>query len=163
MPSHQSHPRWLTVMAATFVSIPAIAQAISSEGAAKAAIGQLEQRWVDALDAADLRTIGAILGDDFVRPAPQSGRFITKAQLMAYYRSHLKLGDRKRHIEGLTVSVYGNTAIARGTVVIDAADGRPGSSSLFTDVFVRRNGCWQAVSAQENERGQHPAQHEKRR
>lgn len=118
---------------------------------AQAAIAQLEQRWVTALNNADIPAIDGILGDDFVRPAPSTGTFITKAQLLAYYRSHLSAHSGvTRRIEDMTISVDGATGIARGVVVTASADHKHDARQLFTDLFVLRGGEWRAVSAQEN-------------
>jgi len=48
------------------------------------------------------------------------------------------------------VRVYGRTAIATGIVINTGAGGADAQRSIFTDVFVLRNGTWQAVNAQEN-------------
>ena len=47
--------------------------------------------------------------------------------------------------------IYGDVAIARGILTAADAHGTVVRKTLFTDVFVRREGRWQAVSAQENE------------
>lgn len=118
---------------------------------AKAAITHLEDQWLNALNTANVDLIAGILADDFARPAPDSGQFVTKADLLSYYRSHLKpISPDQRQIDDMTVSVYGTTVIARGKVIRSSADGHVISKLLFTDVFVQRNGKWQAVSAQEN-------------
>lgn len=118
---------------------------------AEAAVAQVEQLWLDALERADIGAIADMLADDFVRPAPQAGRFINKAELLDYYRAHLipEPPGRKR-IENMTVAVFGNTAIARGTLIATDAAGHVTAELLFTDLFVRRNGRWLAASAQEN-------------
>ena len=119
--------------------------------AARAAIARLENRWVAALNHADIATIDAILGEDFVRPAPAAGTFISKAQLLAYYRTHLSAHSGiTRRIEGMKIWIKGTTGVARGVVAITSADRKHDSRQLFTDVFVLRSGRWQAVSAQEN-------------
>lgn len=136
--------------------IPVLAQASGARHKdnteeAKAAVAQLEDQWLNALNTVNVDTIAGILADDFVRPAPDSGQFITKADLLSYYRSHLKrISPEQRRIDDMTVSVFANTAIARGWVIRSAADGHVISKLLFTDVFVQRDGKWQAVSAQEN-------------
>lgn len=117
----------------------------------KAAVARVEDHWLNSLNNANVDTVADILADDFIRPAPDSGQFVTKADLISYYRSHLKpITPDRRRIDDMTVSVYGNSAIARGLVIRSAVNGRVISKLLFTDVFVQRNGKWQAVSAQEN-------------
>lgn len=117
----------------------------------KAAVTRLEQKWVTALNTTDVKAIGEVLADDFVRPAPQTGQFITRADLLSYYRKHLSRHDpNQRRISDMKVSVYGVTAIARGVVITTTPQGSVVRKLLFTDVFIKRDGRWQAVSAQEN-------------
>jgi ketosteroid isomerase-like protein len=118
---------------------------------AKEAIEQLESKWLHALSKADVSAIGDILADDFVRPAPEYDQFVGKSDLLSFYRSHLKpQSQNKKRLEDMTVTVYGESAIARGTLTTRDRDGRVVAKLLFTDVFVLRCGRWQAVSAQEN-------------
>jgi ketosteroid isomerase-like protein len=118
---------------------------------ANAQIEALENAWTAALNEDDVNAIGDILADDFTRPDPQSGTFIDKQELLRYYRSskfreaHLRIS-----IADMTVNVYGDTAIARGHVHAHDSGGHVVSTLLFTDVLVRRNAKWWAVSAQEN-------------
>lgn len=89
--------------------------------------------------------------DDFVRPAPESGGFVTKTELLSYYRSHLSpQSTSKKTDRGPERRLYGSTAVTRGVVITTDLQGHQISSLLFTDVFERRNGRWRAVSAQEN-------------
>jgi len=117
----------------------------------KVTIASLEDKWLCALNTANVNGIAEVLADDFVRPAADYGRFVTKPDLLSYYRSRLSpQSPNKRRIEDLTVTLYGATALARGVVTSIDSKGHLISKLLFTDVFVRRNGRWQAVSAQEN-------------
>jgi ketosteroid isomerase-like protein len=117
----------------------------------RAAVAKLEDQWLTALNNADVDAIAKILGDDFLRPAPDPGRFVNKADLLSFYRSHLSpQGPDKRRIENMTVTVYGPTALARGELTTTNSEGHVIRKVLFTDVFVQRDGKWQAVSAQEN-------------
>jgi ketosteroid isomerase-like protein len=118
---------------------------------AETAVSHLEQQWLDALNKADVNAIAGILADDFARPAPDSGRFVNKADLLRFYRSHLspQVSDLRR-IEDMKVTVYGETALARGVLLTRDSQGRITRKLLFTDVFLRQAGKWQAISAQEN-------------
>ena len=117
----------------------------------KAAIAQLEDEWLTALNKADVDAIAKILADDFVRPAPDPGRFVDKADLLSFYRLHLSpQGSDKRRIENMTVTIYGTTALARGEVTTTNSGGHVIRRLLFTDEFVQRDSKWQAVSAQED-------------
>jgi len=118
----------------------------------KTAIARLENKWLVALNNADVNAIAEVLDEDFARPAPDSGQFVHKAELLQFYRSHLSplaSGQQKR-IQEMSVSVYGSTALARGVLITTDPDGRIIRKLLFTDVFVKRAQKWRAISAQEN-------------
>jgi ketosteroid isomerase-like protein len=117
----------------------------------KATVTRLEEEWLNALNSANVNAIAEVLADDFVRPAPDYGHFVTKADLLSFYRSHLTpQGSDHRRIEDMTVTVYGSTALARGLLTTTNSEGHIIRRLLFTDAFVKREGKWQAVSAQEN-------------
>ena len=101
---------------------------------------KLEDEWLHARDAAALDRVVAA---DFIHVVP-SGDFLTKAQHIAWFQSHPTGGNPKSHLENMNVRLYGGVAIVNGTVAA------PDHRSVFTDVFVLRDGRWQAVSAQEN-------------
>jgi ketosteroid isomerase-like protein len=123
----------------------------SQEASASTQIEALENAWTAALNDDDVNAIEAILADDFMRPDPQSGAFIDKQELLRYYRSSSFREDHRRvTIADVKVNVYGDTAIVRGHVHAHDIGGHVVSTLLFTDVFVRRNAKWRAVSAQEN-------------
>ena len=105
---------------------------------ARAALIQIENEWLHARDAA---TLDGILAPDFVHVLP-SGDFITKEQHIAWFKQHGSNPDAR--FTELRVRIYGNVAIATGTVVAKERE------TVFTDVFVKRDGRWQAVNAQEN-------------
>ena len=117
----------------------------------KQTVTQLEDEWLNALNTANVKVLSQILADDFVRPAPDYGQFVTKADILSFYRSHLRAqaSDHKQ-IENMTLTVYGSTVLARGVLTTTNAEGQIIRRLLFTDVFLKRDGKWQAVSAQEN-------------
>jgi ketosteroid isomerase-like protein len=130
---------------------PGHAGAVLDRAAGKRAIIQLESKWLDALNRGDTNRIANILADDFVRPAPDAGRFIGKAALLQFYRAHpttRKTAPRRMKI--VSADIYGTVAIARGVVTVPALGHARDSKLLFTDIFVRRREGWQAVSAQED-------------
>jgi hypothetical protein len=53
-------------------------------------------------------------------------------------------------VDDITVRLYGTTAVVRGRTVADGMfEGKPVSARIrFTDVFVKRDGRWQAVASQ---------------
>jgi hypothetical protein len=53
-----------------------------------------------------------------------------------------------KHFEDLRVRTYWDCGIVDGIVAFTAPDGHT-EKTIFSDVFVRRNGRWEAVNAQE--------------
>jgi hypothetical protein len=110
------------------------------------AIAAIEQRWLDHI--ADPAVLQDILAEDFVHPV-QEGDFIGKAEQIAWAKAHPSAPDRIARFERLDVRLYGNTAVATGVTVASQPGWPTARRILFTDVFVRRDGRWQAVNAQE--------------
>jgi hypothetical protein len=108
-------------------------------------IESLERRWLASED--DPSALETILADDFIHVLPAG--FVTKREQLDYMRGHPApaAGGSKR-FEDLRVRVYCTAAVATGIVVATAADGHV-RKTMFTDVFVYRDGRWQAVNAQE--------------
>src|SRR3569832_1625683 len=68
-------------------------------------IRSLEDRWLHAIETSDLAALDSILAADFVRPAPSAGAFVSKSQLLHYFKSR-KTPPASRHIETLNVTIY---------------------------------------------------------
>lgn len=114
------------------------------------AIADLETRWLQHID--DPTVLDVILADDFVHALPSG--FISKQQQIDFAKAHPRAPQENRHFEDFKVRVYGDTGIANGIVV--TTDAGATHRTVFTDVFVKRNGKWQAVNAQETpEQAQH--------
>jgi hypothetical protein len=110
------------------------------------AIVAIEQEWLHAQDAA---TLGRILAFDFVHVIPVD-HFLTKREHIDWVVHHPERKERHKKFDKLEVRLYGDTAIANGSVVATNAAGKEEDRTMFTDVFVFRDGRWQAVNAQEN-------------
>lgn len=117
-----------------------------------AAIVRLEHEWLLAGQTGDVATLNRILASDMQRPYPPEGSFIGKREMVDYARSHQSTHPDTPlpQFSELHVRVYGDAAIARGILTTTDPQGKLIRKSLFTDVFIRRHGRWQAVSAQEN-------------
>ena len=157
IPDRQAGKRVTALLAAFAFAATAFAQAprTPQNPAApldmeNAQIVQLEHRWLNAQSTGNAAELDKILASDFVRPYPSDGQFITKAEMMAYLRTHPfpHQSGPKQHFAQLRVSLFGNVAIARGLLTATDAHGAVVTKTLFTDVFVRGQGRWQAVSAQ---------------
>jgi ketosteroid isomerase-like protein len=108
---------------------------------------QLEHAWTDAVVKNDTAALGKILGDDWVGIGASGPT--TKAQLLA----DLKSGDMKFESQTLgemKVRVFGDAAVVTGSDDEKASyKGKDTSGHyVWTDVFVKRKGQWQAVASQ---------------
>ena len=89
------------------------------------------------------------MGADFLHPVVTRD-VLTKAQHIQFSSTHLPAPGLTKHFEGLQVRVYGDVGIVNGLVVTTNMDGTTAGKTVFTDVFVYRDGRWQAINAQEN-------------
>jgi ketosteroid isomerase-like protein len=109
---------------------------------------QMERDWTQAALKKDSAALDRILADDWVAIGFQ-GTTTTKAQAIAELKSGVsttqteELGDMK-------VRIFGTTAIVTGSDTEKSTYKGKDSSGKFvwTDVFVERNGRWQAVASQ---------------
>ena len=107
----------------------------------------LEQEWLHAEH--DAATLDRILASDFVHVVP-ADHFLTKQEHIEWAVKHPEPKDRHLKFDKLNVRVYGDVGVVNGSVVAGDADGKELDRTMFTDVFVYRDGRWQAVNAQEN-------------
>jgi ketosteroid isomerase-like protein len=121
--------------------------AFGQGGKVEQSLTQMEREWVEAAQKKDADTLGRILADDWVGQGPTGTT--TKAQALA----ELKSGDNK--IESITlgdmkVRVFGDTAVVAGSD--DEKSSYKGKDTsghyTWTDVFVKRQGKWQAAASQ---------------
>ncbi len=144
-PHSQCSTLALTLALAVVSAAPGNAQGGPTAARDSAIIAAIESEWIDASDSV---TLDRILASDFVHPVAQ-GYFLTKAETIAWSATHRPPATMRFRFGRLDVRVYGDAAIATGIVVTTDTTGTPLDRAVFTDVFVRRGGRWQAVSAQE--------------
>lgn len=115
---------------------------------------QLEEKWLKALASGDAVTLQTILADEW-QDNTSTGRAVTRKEFFDWLAA-----NPPRRILGVTsqfdaqkVRLYGDVAIATGALVREMNDIPSGKKhvqhTLFTDVFVWRDGRWQAVASQE--------------
>ena len=119
--------------------------AIQGTQSAEQAIREVEEQWLQ--NESNPAVLESILADDFVHVLPAG--FISKQEQLSFVRNHPRPAGETRRFEELRVRVYGDTAIATGIVDAREDQSRQPQRTMFTDVFVRRHGKWQAVNAQE--------------
>ena len=114
---------------------------------AEDAVKKLEQQWLDALVRRDQATVDTILAPEF-QDTMIDGRVHNREQALAAVLDTTRPA-LSRFFGRLEVKVYdGKFAVAHGLVVMNGEKIRE-AHIAFTDVFVLRNGKWQAVAAQE--------------
>jgi hypothetical protein len=112
------------------------------------ALIDLENSWLKSEHDSD--ALERILASDFVHPVP-TGDFLTKEQHIFYSTKHLPPANLHKHFEDLKVRVYGTVGMVNGMVVTTTGENeKVVNRTVFTDVFVNRDGRWQAINAQEN-------------
>lgn len=146
MPTPLSNTILLALLCAG--TLPPAAHAAVATARAQGEIESLEHQWLNAAQAHDRATLDRILADDFV-DVSSNGAFRSKADALA--GSNAPPGATQT-LHELRVRVYGDCAIANGVNVVHSDTLGWTVQVPFTDVFVRRAGRWQAVSAQETAR-----------
>jgi ketosteroid isomerase-like protein len=139
---------------------PVFAQPPAGERNA-AALMAVEQQWLTALQRRDVAALARILGREFI-DSDYLGDAISRRQYLDYFaHAPQRQGPPTRQeFEEVRVRFVagGEVAIVTGVVLTRSA-AKPGAAassqspalrhSRFTDVFVWRQGRWQAVTGQE--------------
>ena len=76
--------------------------------------------------------------------------FLTKQEHIDWTVKHPEPKDRHTRFDKLNVRLYGDVGIVNGSVIATDPNGKELDRTMFTDVFVYRDGHWQAVNGQEN-------------
>jgi Domain of unknown function (DUF4440) len=155
-------PKQLAMVFVTLAlsAAPAFAQPPQTARTAAAVI-TVEHEWLAALSRHDAAALAHILGREFI-DSDYLGDAVTRAQYLAYFArpvSRPASGVQQRFEDTMVRFVgAGAVAVVTGVVVTEPAmmskkptTARPDAMrrSRFTDVFVWRDGRWQAVSGQE--------------
>ena len=119
-----------------------------STNAAEQTLIQIEQEWSQADLHKDAAVLNRILADDWIG-IDFEGAVLNKAQALRGIASG-SAALESTVLRDMKVRVYGDTAVITGTDTEKGEYHGKDSSGvyLWTDVFVRRNGRWQAVSSQ---------------
>jgi len=110
------------------------------------AIQKLEQQWGDALVKKDQAMIDRIVAGEW-ELTDSEGNLLSKAKVDADVKSGTATFE-SFHLDDLKVRVFGDTAIAYGVETEKSKyQGKDSSGQYrFTDVFIKRDGRWQAIS-----------------
>ena len=107
-------------------------------------LARLNQEYVDAFMNADVDWYREHLAEEFV-VIESDGSLLNKEQFLRNPVKGPDVADYKLH--EVDIRIYGNAALVRATGVWTREDGKMGMSR-YIDVYVRKNGGWQTVSAQ---------------
>jgi ketosteroid isomerase-like protein len=108
---------------------------------------KLERDWLDAVKEKDTERLDRLLGEEFTLTTGRPGHEVrSRAEYLEVIRDHYEIESYE--FEELEVHVYGHVALIRSRYrQTGSLDGEDRSQAfLMTDVFVRRDGRWQAVT-----------------
>jgi hypothetical protein len=105
-----------------------------------------ERQWAESVATGDTSAIERILADDFIGVDPK-GRQYNKRQMIDETRDAPKYFVSNR-LNEVKVRFYRNTAIAQGSETWEKRSGERGRF-VWTDTWLRRNGRWQIVAAED--------------
>jgi ketosteroid isomerase-like protein len=105
----------------------------------------VEQSWAKALEQHDVSAVNCILANEF-EDADVDGQLHNRSDALDRV-AHRRPGHNE--LEGMRGHVYDDVAFVRGLNNVIAADGKRVAQVRFTDIFVYRDGRWQAVAGHE--------------
>jgi ketosteroid isomerase-like protein len=109
-------------------------------------IVESERQWAESVATGDPSTVERILADDFLGVDPK-GTLYDKAKMIADTRNAPQNFVSNR-LNEVKVRFYGEIAIAQGNESWERRTGERGRF-VWTDTWIRRNGRWQIVAAED--------------
>jgi uncharacterized protein (TIGR02246 family) len=139
----------LFLVAGSLVLPQALAQKRDEKDADEKAIRKLEEDWGKAVENNDAKELARIVSEDFAFTLPD-GRVLDRKQYVS--RELIPADEKVEKADNQTdqVRVIGDVAVVNGHSTLTGKKGGKAFEYRFrwTDVFVKRDGRWQAVSAQ---------------
>jgi ketosteroid isomerase-like protein len=118
-----------------------------------------ERQWAESVASGDTTPVERILADDFIGVDPK-GNLYRKPQMISDTRDAPKY-FLSNHLNEVKVRFYGDTAVAQGHESWERHAGEPRRGRfVWTDTWVRRNGRWQIVAAEDLIAPEEPAKTE---
>ena len=118
----------------------------NDEKEAERYIVESERQWAESVATGDASIVERILADDFLGVDPK-GRIYDKAKMIADTRDAGQY-FASNHLNEVKVRFYGDTAIAQGDETWERRNSERGRF-VWTDTWIRRNGRWQIVAAED--------------
>jgi len=115
----------------------------------------IQQRLARAWLQHDRAFIESVLAPEWSVTQPD-GQVLTRATVLGTFFDGLKLDTS--NVDDVSVMLFGATAVVRGrTVASGTLNGSPVSARIrFTDVFMKRDGRWQAVASHASPLAENP-------
>jgi ketosteroid isomerase-like protein len=133
------------VIGILFCSVALFSQTSSSSDAEKY-IKECEKQWAESVASGDTTGIERFIADDFIGVDPDGSHY-TKAQTIAETKTAPTI-FASNHLNAVQVRFYGDAAVAQGSESWVRHDGKKGRF-VWTDTWIRRNGQWQIVAAED--------------
>ncbi len=111
----------------------------------EATLIELEQNWAAALSRKDADTVACMVAEEF-EDADVDGSLHTRNQMLEHIPQR-KPGTN--HLSEMRAHVEGNSGFTRGLATRVDASGKIVARVRFTDVFIYRDGRWQALAGHE--------------
>jgi ketosteroid isomerase-like protein len=137
-------PRFYTFVLT--VALAAALQAQSDQKEAETYIRKSESEWAESVASGDAKGIERILAEDFIGIDPK-GKSYDKPSMIADTKEGPKYFV-SNHLDEVKVRFYGDTAVAQGSESWVRQTGEKGRF-VWTDTWLRRNGRWQIVAAED--------------
>jgi ketosteroid isomerase-like protein len=120
----------------------------SSQSEAERYIAESERQWAASVANGDTAVIERILADDFVG-VDIDGSHYDKAKAVADTRESPK-EFLSNHLNEVKIRFYGDAAVAQGNESWERRSEIPKRGRfVWTDTWIRRNGKWQIVAAED--------------
>jgi hypothetical protein len=136
---------WGCVTFLAIVALPARAQNVKSD---QEILIELEQQWDAAFQRQDAAFIESVLAEEFIATYGDGSRG-DKAKELALVRDFNQQVDSRR-LDNFIVKVYRDTAVVWFTqYLVGPVNGKPTEVQYqYMDVWIVRDGRWQAVASQ---------------
>lgn len=132
---------------ATAEAPASVTQQRESREATEKALLALERKWMGALQQRDASALSQLVSEDFTLVTPRL--VVAPGDRDRYFQHAMRdLSLTAYDFEGLTVRLYGRTALVSGRLrqTASVAGEDWGGTYNFTDVWVSRDGAWKVVS-----------------
>jgi hypothetical protein len=107
-----------------------------------------ERQWAESLSSGDTAPVERILADDFLG-VDVDGSHYDKAQAIGFAHGGPK-SFVSNHLNEVKVRFYGGAAVAQGSESwVRRSGDRLRGRFVWTDTWIRRNGKWQIVAAED--------------